>query len=444
MQNEKFVTNAILDDGELVEMIYRPEYRDTRLLAYKDEEEQAWEKIELDNVILAPYPADLELIDKGVVLFPSGIELYNSEFELISEIQNFIHKYLDISSTFEIIASYYVLLTYLYDKLPNILYLRFTGDFGSGKSRALEVIGNLCYRPMFASGAISTSAVFRIIDKFRGTLVLDEADFANSDTYAEIIKILNCGYERGKPVLRSEGDNKKKWDVKAFNCYCPKIIATRFGYKDLALESRCLTEVMAKAKLREDIPLNLPNSFQDEATQIRNKLLLFRFKNFNNNFQFDNKLDKSIEPRLRQITNSILCIIKDERAKKLIEDFIIQYNQQLIDDRSLGFESKIIEAIYNLKDNETIFVKNIAEEYNRARDDQKELTSGSIGKILRNKLQIKTKHSRDGRYIAKDNKERLEILFSKYGFSVNDVKDVNDNTGIEKNENTNIGQISFS
>jgi len=122
------------------------------------------------------------------------------------------------------------------------------------------------------------SPIFRIINQFHGTLILDEADFRFSDTTAEMIKILNSGYQKGIVVLRTEGD--KVFETKAFDVFCPKIIATRERYFDLALESRFLVEETGIRSLRDDIPLNLPAKFWDEALALRNKLLMWRFKNF--------------------------------------------------------------------------------------------------------------------------------------------------------------------
>lgn len=51
------------------------------------------------------------------------------------------------------IAAHYVLLTWVYDAFSDLAYLRFRGDFGTGKTRALLTIGSLCYKPFFASGA---------------------------------------------------------------------------------------------------------------------------------------------------------------------------------------------------------------------------------------------------------------------------------------------------
>src|SRR5207244_5816333 len=104
--------------------------------------------------------------------------------------------------------------------------LRERGDYGSGKTRFLLVVGALCYKPIFASGASTTSPLFRIMDAFRGTLILDESDFRLSDERAEIVKILNCGNARGFPVLRTEVNRAKEFDPRAYTVFGPKIVAT--------------------------------------------------------------------------------------------------------------------------------------------------------------------------------------------------------------------------
>ena len=76
---------------------------------------------------------------------------------LISDVQQFIHRYVDLSPTFEKIATYYVLLSWLYDVFNDLPYLRLRGDFGTGKTRALLVLGSICYKAFFASGASTVS-----------------------------------------------------------------------------------------------------------------------------------------------------------------------------------------------------------------------------------------------------------------------------------------------
>src|SRR5207249_4898150 len=167
---------------------------------------------------LVPYSANNNLIQNDVVLLPSEPGEYGSEEELVREVQTFIHRYVDVSPLFEKIASYYVLLSWVYDAFNELPYLRFRGDYGSGKTRALFIVGSLCYKPIFASGASTVSPLFRILDSFRGTLIIDEGDFRFSDERAEIIKILNNGNAKGFPVLRSEpSDRKGEFNPRAYH-----------------------------------------------------------------------------------------------------------------------------------------------------------------------------------------------------------------------------------
>src|SRR5207247_1145032 len=134
---------------------------------------------------LVPYSPQNNLIKNDVVLLPSEPEDYGSETQLLADIQAFIHRYVDVTPLFEKIASYYVLLSWVYDRFNELPYLRLRGDPGSGKTRFLLTVGSLCYKPIFASGASTVSPLFRIIDAFRGTLIIDEGDFRLSDERAE-------------------------------------------------------------------------------------------------------------------------------------------------------------------------------------------------------------------------------------------------------------------
>src|SRR5262249_27257470 len=96
---------------------------------------------------LIPFSPDNNLIKNEVVLLPSEPQNYWSEQQLVSEVTEFIHRYADLSPTFERVACHYVLLTWLYDAFNDLPYLRLRGDYGTGQTRALLTIGSLCYKP---------------------------------------------------------------------------------------------------------------------------------------------------------------------------------------------------------------------------------------------------------------------------------------------------------
>ena len=206
LNNKRIVptASAILDDGTIVEMMFRPDLRRTFFAIYSAGRWTLQDAIDLgQGAKLVPFSANNNLIKNEVVLLASEPQIYGSEAQLVGEIREFIHRYVDCGELFENVATHYVLLTWLYDAFNELPYLRLRGDYGSGKTRALLTIGSLCYKGFFASGASTVSPIFHTLDAFRGTLIFDEADFRFSDERAEIVKILNNGNVSGLPVLRS-------------------------------------------------------------------------------------------------------------------------------------------------------------------------------------------------------------------------------------------------
>src|SRR5262249_16093596 len=135
-KNQKRVVptvSDVLDDGTIIELIYRPERRRTYLGVFNVGRWRILDHFDVSGDIrLVPFSANNNLIKNDVILLPSEPRIYESEQHLVSEIANFIHRYADLSPTFERVACYYVLLTWLYDAFNDLPYLRLLGDFGTG------------------------------------------------------------------------------------------------------------------------------------------------------------------------------------------------------------------------------------------------------------------------------------------------------------------------
>lgn len=418
--------SAVLPNGALLEMVYDKTGARCALVICKQDSctiEDTYSTS--DGKRLVPYSPDNNLLKNEVVLLPSQPEEYGSQSELIGEIQTFIHRYVDVGPLFEKIASYYVLLSWIYDAFNELPYLRLRGDPGCGKTRFLLTVGSLCYKPMFASGASTVSPLFRIIDAFRGTLIVDEADFRLSDERAEVVKILNNGNAKGFPVLRTEVSPKREFNPKAYSVFGPKFVATRSLFEDRALESRCLTEEMGQYRLRDDIPINLPSSYKDEALELRNKLLLFRFRNLHVAQTNSSLVDRAIEPRLNQVFVPLLSIIDDASARKDLRELARLYNAQIIADRGMDTEARVLEVIRDLgasgdaklsmKEITASFADRHQEEYER------KITPKWIGGIVRRKLNLRTRKSDGVFVIPREEQPKLAHLYEKYGVE-NDMK----------------------
>ena len=416
-----------LSDGRLVELVYSVEINKTMLAVYHNGKCDLVDQLELDSdELLVPVSATNNLIKHKVILLPEKPESYGSTADLIAAIQEYLYRYIDLSDQFRAIASYYVLLTWVYDSFNELPYLRLRGDFGSGKTRALKVIGSICYKPFFASGASTVSPIFHVLDTFRGTLIFDEADFRFSDEKSEIIKILNNGNAKGFPVLRTAITLKKEFDPRAFNVFGPKIVAMRRSFEDQALESRFLTEEMGQRSLRKDIPINLPDVQEDEARSLRNRLLMYRFQNLGKIKINDALIDPSLSPRLNQILVPLLSIIDDEELRHELRDSVKSFEQELYAERSASSEGSVLEVLAELladNPNPNIAVSEITGAFiaRYGEDYERPITNRFIGGILRKRLRLLTYKSHGVYVIPTSEKDKVDQLCVRFGVGAPDV-----------------------
>lgn len=417
-KGEERIISKVFADGSMAELVYKPEEEEVEFIVFKNGKITNQKMIEFKGTTYFPlFCNKTSLLQNRNVLLPSKIENYSNTQELIDEIRAFIHKYVEVSDFFELISTYYVMFSWLYDKFSELPYLRVIADYGSGKTRYIQTIGALCYKTIFTGGASTSSPIFRMIEEIRGTLIFDEADFKQSDTTQEIIKILNSGYTRGFPVLRAEQKKSGSFDYKSFNVFSPKILATRKEFQDYALESRCITEEMEKCT-RTDIKFNLTQKFWDEAEQIRNKLLFFRFTNFHNPIEEIKLNNLRIEPRIIQIMHPIVSIIEDKKFRDEVIESFVRYDQKLKEERQHSEAGEILQIVIELNDKqESFLIKEIAEAYNNKNGGYEKLTARKVGSILRQELRLKTHRTSEG-YVLKigfENHQRLEKLKHKFG-----------------------------
>ena len=409
-----------LADGTLVEMVYRkPENRTLFCLA-RDGVIRYEPAVTVGDDKLVPYSAKNNLLKHEVVLLPSEAAEYGNQAELLGRIRAFIHRYVDVAPNFEEIASCYVLFTWVYDSFNELPYLRLRGDAGTGKTRFLLTVGSLCYKPIFASGASTVSPLFRILDAFQGTLLVDEGDFRFSDEKTEIVKILNNGNARGFPVLRSEAVNGKEFSPRAFSVFGPKLVATRGYFEDRALESRCLTENTGGQSLRTDIPLNLTEEYRKESLVLRNQLLMYRLQNVDRHEINPELRDRTIEPRLAQVFLPLLSVIEDDASRQTLLAAAKNFHRELVADRGMDREAAVLEIVKELRESAggaPISIKAIAIGLaERVGDDwDRKITPHWVGYLLRRKLGLRTEKRHGSFVIAETEGAKLASLFTRYG-----------------------------
>jgi hypothetical protein len=311
-----------LEDGRLCEVCFNG--KESFFVVY-DQSSGRFEKLgEVGDGEIIYRPLNSPEVGRIVVL-PSDVEEYGRDSELFNQIHDFLSRYHYSPNGWEKkLDALYVMLTWIYDVLPIVPYRKLTGPKGSGKSTWLKVMGSICYRGLFISGASSEASLLRLIDRWRGTLLIDEADLGDSSFLSTLVKALNVGFDRKMGYFtRCERDDPSHVDT--FYVFGPKIAATREPFSDDALESRFITT----RPFKQPYARFLGQTFEAEAESLRNKLLLWRLRNYlrikdRARLLEDPSLHKTIfgdggvDPRVAQILLPLLILTEDDGLRKSV------------------------------------------------------------------------------------------------------------------------------
>ena len=369
--------------------------------------------------VLCPLPAHSPLLVHSIVSLPTACGVSSTIGELVQRIEQFLRQWIYLQDTEYLITAYYIVMTWIYDDFDAVPYLRVRGDFGSGKTRFLTVVGSLCNKAIFTSGASTVAPLFHLLHQLAGTLILDEADFRFSSETAEITKILNNGNASGFPVLRCQKTKSGQFETVAYTVYGPKIIASRGLYQDEALESRCISFEMGCHKGDiGSVPLSLPDDFGVLATKLRNDLLAFRFDNLGKIKTSASLKMQGVSNRLRQVYAPFFSICSNDGHKEQLVTYAKEQHAQQLADRGLSTESEMLKVMQELtyEGCEALSIADLCARFKKkyGSNYERTITPKWIGSIVRGKLLLATRKS-NGRYVICENqKTKIEALCERF------------------------------
>ena len=415
---KELLVSKNFDEGTIVETIFDPVQLVTSFIEQRAGKQSHQASIERNAVTYVPVRPGNDLIKHKALLFPSRPEPCGTAEELLADVDRHIAKYVSLSADARLLAGGYVLLSWLYDAFRELPYLRFRGDYGTGKTRALIVIGSIAYKPFFASGASTVSPIFHTLDTFKGTLVFDEADFRFSDEKAELVKILNNGNVAGFPVLRTQITVKKEFEPRAFHVFGPKIVGMRGRYDDRALESRFLSIDM-EVSLSGNVPINLPDAHEAEGLALRNKLLSFRLRERAAVRLDDTLAITELEPRMNQILLPLLSVVPEGRYRDAIVRYAVQSQARTLADRGDSVEGHVlavVQAVAHDRNGAPVTISDIAEAFRAAHASEYErpISNRYVGSVLR-RLGLAPYKSHGTYVLAVSGNERLLALYGRFG-----------------------------
>lgn len=415
------IVSRVCEDGTLVEALYDVLKSSTSLaIRTPDGGVSVAPSFTLPNgERLVAYSAGNNLLSTGCVLLPSALGDFEDKGDLVRDVQAFLHRYVDLSPVFEEIAAHYVLLTWVHDAFSELGYLRFRGDYGTGKTRALLAVGSVCYKPFFASGASTVSPIFHVLDAIGGTLVLDEADLRFSDATADLTKILNNGTVKGLPVLRTMTNRHRELNPHAFRVFGPKLLGMRRSFADKALESRFLTEETGVRGLRSDIPIHTPASLHDEARELRNRLLAWRFHARHRVGPDPSRLVVGVEPRRNQTTLALLSLVDDPAVRERIAGELVGEEARVLNERASSLEATMLRALQGALEanpSEPVTVADATRRFNVGQvEGEGPVSNKWAGWFIRTKLRLRTERLRGVYVVPRSETRAINTLAARFG-----------------------------
>lgn len=416
------IVSRVLPDGTILETLYDAAAGTTAFaICEPDGATSIATHFDLpDGTRLAPYSPHNNLLASGCVLLPSHLRDISSKEAVLAAIRAYLSRYVELSPEFVDVAPYYALLTWVYDAFSELPYLRFRGDYGTGKTRALTILGSICYKPFFASGASTVSPIFHILDGFRGTLILDEADFKFSDATSELTKILNNGTVDGLPVLRTMTNRHRELNPQAFRVFGPKILAMRESFSDRALESRFLTEETRRRPLPPHIPIHTPLSAREEALELRNTLLAWRFAHRHSIGIDASRLLAGVDARTNQMAIALLSLVDDVEERAHIAAWLSGEDQHWRKAAREAPDRLVLVATLEAFQHATtpyVPVAAIANRYNQmiSARGSAPMTNKWVGSVIRTRFGIPTAKSNGVYGIPIGERTRIEAIADRLG-----------------------------
>lgn len=390
-------------------------------------------------------PIHDKLSEKGAVLLPTDAEEYGSDKELVDCISSFLFNYFDLSAFFKKFLPYLIMFYWIYDKFPFVPYVHFVGRTSTGKTTAMEVLGSICYKPIDASGSITLASIFRVASTWRGTLLLDEFE-SIGESNKEIISFLKMGVG-DKFVLRTEGEKKK--EVEPYTTKAPKLFTSENPVSDAGLRSRTIVIKMEENKTK--IPLYRLNKFLEEAQSLRNKLLLWRFRNLNKinlkDIEYGYKELATFDRRVQQVITPIYHLA-DEDTKKEIIEFAKEQEEETKRERRDSVDGKIFELIYEAN-GQAVTLDAVTKALNEEREDlgyKRPYSPKFYAGIVRQKLGYEIKrmgHDMVSTVVVDGRKEKTDSLAVYYGLSKDLATDASDASDAKDDEEIDPDKLPF-
>jgi hypothetical protein len=218
------------------------------------------------------------------------------------------------------------------------------GPSQAGKNRLAFVLRMASYRPYFEMSTYRIPSLYRPLDVWKGSLILDEADFAQTTEKSEVIHFLNCR-ATGTPISRQDPKNPAKTDV--FTNFGITTVTQRREFEDNATESRCIP--FYSEATDKQLPTVETDEMIREGLLIQNMMLWLRTQYFES-FHIDKTewVNDISDPRLVASLLPLLALAKYEpNIKSTISETVKAVQRMKIEAKAGSEDGMVINALWD-------------------------------------------------------------------------------------------------
>ena len=142
--------------------------------------------------------------------------------ELLNELEFEFRKYIVLPKHGATILALWTLHTYCFNLFQHSPILLINSPTARcGKTLVLQLLKELAENPKMYSD-MTVASLFRIVSKYKPTMLMDEMDCPSGEQRASMRSVLNAGFESGGIVTRAVKDSDQ---VQEYEVYCPKALA---------------------------------------------------------------------------------------------------------------------------------------------------------------------------------------------------------------------------
>jgi hypothetical protein len=196
---------------------------------------------------------------------------------LLQDVEHFSSRFIVLPGRTLLPLALWSVGTHLFNVFDSFAYLAITSPTPRcGKSRVLEILALLCVNPERTSN-ISEAALFRLIERFQPTLLLDEMEqIREKGERAQILRnLLNAGNRRDAVAIRCAEAGKS---IERCNVYCPKALAAIGSLPD-TITDRAIVIRMQRRTREEKIERFLLQKVKPQARETVKRIVAWGKQN---------------------------------------------------------------------------------------------------------------------------------------------------------------------